>query len=423
MIVFSMMLKFFGGAREVGRSSIMIRDGRSIMLDFGIKIDGTVEFPVGTPDVDALVLSHAHLDHSGFAPGLYEHRSMPTFGTRPTLELSTLLLEDTLSIARKEHMQAKYSRKQLALYRNNFVALDYLKRAEFGNFNIELYDAGHISGSAITLVERVRAKNNRRIVYTGDFKLSPQILHTGADVVKSDVLITESTYESKEHPDRKLEERRFIDGIREVLDNGGNALVPAFAVGRSQELLTMLHRNGLSDSTFIDGMCRAATKIVARNPKFISNADVLADAISRTSWIEDARSRTHVLDGPSIILTTAGMLSGGPVLNYITKLNSDSRIFITGYQTEGTNGRSLIEDSCIMLHGKRVQIKTPVEIFDFSAHAGNGELYEYIRKSSPNVVVCVHGDENTTTHFAEELRGQGFEAYAPKIGESIEIRD
>ncbi len=416
----TVILKFHGGAQEVGRSSILLKDERSIMMDFGVKLDGKTEYPIDVPKVDAFILSHAHLDHSGYAPALYEMSHVPTFGTKPTLELSTLLLEDSLSIARKEHFKPPFHRRQLNLLRNSFVDLNYHKPVKFGKFDIELHDAGHISGSAITLIERANAKENRRIVYTGDFKLEPQTLHRGAEIVKSDVLITEATYAGREHPERNKEIARLIDEVEEVLDRGGNALIPVFAVGRAQEMLAILYQNGLAGSTYVDGMAREATKIVARNPRFIDNSSILSKAIEEAEFVQ-ARERPSVLKGPSIILTTAGMLQGGPVLNYISRLNSNSRIFITGYQAEDTNGRSLVENGHINTEDGKVRIGTPVSVYDFSAHAGNTDLLRYVRGSAPNTVICVHSDEECAKAFVEEIRGEGFDAFAPKVGETIKL--
>lgn len=418
-----MIFKFFGGAQEVGRSSILMKAERSVMLDFGMKIDGKVDYPVDVPKIDALVLSHAHLDHSGACPMNYEFAQPPVFGTKPTLELSMLLLSDALNIARKEHLPAKYHKRQLNLFKNSFVQLDYHRKYPVGPVDLTLYDAGHISGSAITLLERAGARENKRIVYTGDLKLDPQTLHKGAEIVKSDVLVTEATYGDREHPDREKAIARMIDEITEVLDKGGNALLPSFAVGRSQELLTILHQHGLSGSTYLDGMAREATKIVARNPRFISNADLLSKAIEDAEVIGSSRERASVLDGPSIIVTTAGMLQGGPALNYITRLNDNSKIFITGYQAEDTNGRSLVENGHIRTENGTVRIRTPVSVYDLSAHASRSGLFRYARESSPNTVICVHADSHVAKAFAEELRGEGFDAYAPRIGESIKLND
>ncbi len=416
-----MQLRFLGGAQEVGRSAIMLKDDRTLMLDYGVKIDHKTEYPIGMPKMDAMIISHAHLDHSGFTAAVYNEMNIPTFGTLPTLQLSTLLLEDSIKIARKEHTKAYFHKHQVRNLNSKFIALDYHKTASLGNFDIELYDAGHISGSAITRVEKAHGNGNRRVVYTGDFKVAEQTLHKGAEIVDSDVLIMESTYAAREHPDRKKTIAGMVERIKETLDNGGNALLPVFAVGRSQEVLSILYQNGLAPSTYIDGMARAATSIVINHPKFISNKDVLANAIRETTWIEERASRKEALNGPSIIVTTAGMLNGGPVLDYITKLNKNSHIFLTGYQVEGTNGRTLMDNGYIMMDEERRKINTPVSFHDLSAHADRKDLHEYVKKSSPNMVVCLHGSPENAKLLASDLKDEGFKTFAPKVGDTIDI--
>ncbi|MCL4389551.1 MBL fold metallo-hydrolase [Candidatus Marsarchaeota archaeon] len=416
-----MELRFFGGAQEVGRSAIMLKDDRNIMLDFGIKIDHKTEYPINIPKLDALVVSHAHLDHSGFSPAIYNESSIPTFGTLPTLSLSKLLLEDALNIARKQHAKPRFHKRQIMAYASKYVSLDYKSTAHFGNYDITMYDAGHISGSAITLVEKAHEHGNRRIVYTGDFKLKGQVQHNGATIVKSDVLITESTYASKVHPDRDGVIKSLLAGINEVLDNGGNALLPVFAVGRSQEILSVLQQNGLAPSTFVDGMAREATSIVLNYPKFISSPKILSEAMRESRFIRDQSERREALSGPSIIVTTAGMLNGGPVLNYITKLNKNSKIFLTGYQVEGTNGRLLMDHGYINLDGEKTRITAPVGFYDLSAHADVDDIMKYVHQSAPNKVVCVHGSRENAEALSESLRGEGFDAIAPKVGDSVKI--
>jgi putative mRNA 3-end processing factor len=416
-----MFLKFFGGAQEVGRSAIMLKEENSLLLDYGIKLNAKIEYPATIPNVDAFILSHAHLDHSGFAPALYNEMLVPAFGTEPTLALSELLLDDSLNIAKKEHMTQRFHKRQIESFKRRYTAMEYGIGFEFEEFGIELLDAGHISGSAITAIDAKGAGRSKRIVYTGDFKLDPQCLHKGATVAKSDVLITESTYATREHPDRETLLRKLASAIKETLDNKGTALLPVFAVGRSQEILTFLYKNDLIQYVYLDGMARAATSIVVKHPEFINNHSLLEKALAEATVIKDRDDREDALSSPSILLTTAGMLSGGPVLNYITKLRANSSIFLTGYQVEGTNGSMLMETGTIMVDKKLRRIETPVFYYDLSAHSGMRELYEYIKRSSPSTVVCVHGDQKNAVSLAENLKLEGYETYAPKIGDTIKL--
>ncbi len=416
-----MQFKFLGGAQEVGRSAILLRDEHTLMLDYGIKLNHKIEYPIAMPNIDAFILSHAHLDHSGHAPALYNEMLVPAFGTEPTLRFSELLLKDSLNIAKKEHMNPKFHKRQISSFMHRYTSMEYHSRATIGNFEIELFDAGHICGSAITLIERKNAKDNKRVVYTGDYKLVPQYLHRGAEVVKSDVLITESTYATREHPERAALAKRFVEKVRETLDNNGTVLLPVFAVGRSQEVLMLLYKNNLTQYTYLDGMARTATGMALKYKDFISDSGTLERAFEDSMVIKGREDRSAALNAPSIILTTAGMLTGGPVLDYITRLRNNSSILLTGYQVEGSNGRMLMEKGSLMIDNEMTKVSAKVSYYDMSAHAGMQELHDYVKGSGPSKVICVHGDSENAKAMAESLRLEGYDAYAPKISDTIKI--
>ncbi len=413
-------IKFLGGASEVGRSGILVKDEKNILLDYGVKIEGPDEYPIDAGDIDACVISHAHLDHSGYAPHIYNEGMPETFATDPTMKLTELLIEDSIKIHKKKHLHERFHKAQLKTLLNKYTPCEYGKRYQLGEFDISMYDAGHICGSAITLVEKDR--NGRRLVYTGDFKIEQQLLEGGAEIVKSDILILESTYASGEHPNREAQMEKLANEIHETVDNGGVALVPVFAVGRSQEMLALMYKYGLIGRTYIDGMARAATQIVEQYPEYVKNLELLDGAIKNAQWIERPRNRDYALEGGSIILTTSGMLNGGPVLDYITRLNRNSKIFITGYQVEGTNGRRLLDGKPLNIDGREYRVKHPVSIYDFSAHAGKAELHRYVKESGPETVFCMHGSPENTSLLAEELKMEGFDARAPKVGDVIKLK-
>jgi putative mRNA 3-end processing factor len=412
-------IQFLGGASEVGRSAILLRGSKRIIMDYGIKLDHKTEYPLPVGRIDACVLSHAHIDHSGNLPFLYKDGMPATYGTEPTRELSNLLIEDSMKVGKKNHQPPKFNKHNLRSFLERFSSHEFGEEIDLGEYTVTLYDAGHISGSAITKI--ASRKTGRRLVYTGDFKLEPQMIQGSADIMKSDILITETTYANREHPEREELMRKFVDDVRQTLDSGGTALIPSFAVGRAQEILAVLHKNKLTDYVFIDGMARKATQIAMRYPEFIRNAELLRDAIEKITWIGSGEHRGSAVSGPSIILTTAGMLNGGPVLNYITKLGPSSKIFLTGYQVDGTNGRKLMNGKPLDIDGRKEVVRTPWVYYDFSAHAGKSDLYEYVRKSSPEIVICIHGDQKVANEFAESLKAEGFKAHAPRQGDIIRL--
>ena len=414
-----MEISFLGGAGEVGRSGILLNGKKKILMDYGVKINGKTEYPLPAGDIDAFILSHAHLDHCGNAPALYHSGYPPTFGTPPTLELSELLIADSIKINLKNHTKQPYNKKDAQRFSNKYFSHGYNSKIEFGDYDITFSDAGHICGSAITKLED--RKTQRSLVYTGDLKVSPQTLHKGSEIVSGDTLIIESTYGSRDHPERSELEKLLIENIREVIDNKGVALLPVFAVGRSQEMLALLEKNGLADITYVDGMSRKATGIVMDYPEYIQNYDLLSKAVGHVTQITKPYERNNALKGGNIIVTTAGMLNGGPVLDYITRLNSKSMIFLTGYQAETTNGRKLMQYEPLLIDDRKFHVRNPFAFYDFSAHAGQADLYKYIKESSPEEVICVHGDKDSSIALKEWLELEGFKAYAPKTGEKIKI--
>ncbi len=399
----------------------MLEGSTRVMMDYGVTIGNRITYPSSMPDVDAVVLSHAHLDHSGAVPLLFSEMSIPVYGTGPTMEISELLLQDSMKIARQKGFSERFHKRELAEFMRHFVRMRYHENRMVGDCNLTVYDAGHICGSAIFLLETGRGKKRERIVYTGDIKLSGQELHKGAEMVDSEVLIIESTYADRNHPDPVALKNDFIEKVREVIGRGGTALVPSFAVGRAQEILVMLEKSGLSEMAYLDGMAKDATEITLRNTSFVDSAELLRRAAEKVSWVEGDNDRDKALRKPSIIVTTAGMLDGGPVLNYIKRLRENSHIFFTGYQIEGTNGYSLMQGNKILINRKFEKLKVDFSYYDFSAHAGADELRDYIKRSGAHTVVCVHGSKENTVALADYAKEQGCRAYAPAVGDVVEL--
>ncbi len=407
-----MELTFLGGAGEVGRSAILVDNGFRALLDYGIKIYEGTEYPLKVKDgLDAVIISHAHLDHSGFLPAVYDHYACPFFATYPTALLSELLIKDSIKIQERVPFRTSSYKKAF----KHFSPLEYGAGFEVQGARLTLHDAGHITGSALVHLEM----GKRSLLYTGDLKLEPTRLEKGADVPKADILITETTYSQRNHPPRRELEKRLSSEVRNTLENGGNVLLPAFAVGRSQELLQSLYSLNREATVYIDGMAKTASELIRQCPRFVKDFKNYEESLEWAEWVESREQRTKALKEPSVIITTAGMLEGGPVFQYMLNLNRRSKVIMTGYCVDNTNGWHLLNKGLVYVKGRPTPIENPVEYMDFSAHAGREDLLETIKRSSPEKIFCVHGDHTET--FAEELGGMGFDAVAPKIGDKIKI--
>ncbi|MDD5317271.1 MAG: MBL fold metallo-hydrolase [Candidatus ainarchaeum sp.] len=413
-----MKLRFLGAAREVGRSGVLLDAGKRILFDYGMKVGEKNEFPLQAPSgIDAVVLSHAHLDHTGSSPALYEKANPPCFLTPPTADLASLLLKDSLKVCRLKGERAPFSQFHLKKMERAVIPLGYGRQFPLSrDSSLTFFDAGHVPGSAIAQVY----SQHKRIVYTGDFKMEATRMHRGAEPVENcDVLVIESTYEDHDHPDRPKLEKRIAEEARETMDGGGSVLFPAFAVGRSQELLMLVDDLLPGAQAYIDGMSKTATEIAAAHPQYLRNAKALRKAMRDAEWVETDGQRRKAAEEPSVIISSAGMLEGGPALTYLLKLNERSKIILTGYQVEGTNARSLLEKKRVVIDNSQYEVTIPTEYLDMSAHAGRSDLLAFVKRANPEKVFCIHGDK--CEEFAEALRGMGFDAKAPRLGDSFEL--
>lgn len=405
-----------GASREVGRSAFLLHTDRNIMLDYGVKLfdeSGQVKFPLDTSlQPDMCVLSHAHLDHSGCIPSIYANSKIRWYSTPPTKDICEILWEDSMKImGEKSPYRPHHMKKAL----RSWDPVLYKRPIEIGKTRIELFDAGHISGASMVMVEYM----GKTFFYTGDFKCEDTFMHKGAHFVEDvDVLMIESTYAQREHPPRRETERLLMDEIYETLENGGNVLMPAFALGRTQELIFLLRHYDKEIPVFVDGMGRSITRVYLQYPKYIRDVETFRKAVRNVTLVESIADKKAALREPSVIISSAGMLNGGPILNYIFNANSDSKIIFTGYSVEGTNGWLLQNKGCIMQDGQELQVDLPVEYLDLSAHAGRGDLIKFIKKANPEKILLVHGDK--PEDFAQELEeGYGFKAIAPLPGERV----
>jgi putative mRNA 3-end processing factor len=414
---------FLGGTREVGRIAITVKTEKTqVLLDYGAMLDHTPGFPMHIPpkDVDAIILSHSHLDHSGAIPIFYVQGKKPLYTNRVTTELNQLLISDFIHLS-SYYLPFEYL--ELKAMTNNSRYVDFNTPQTIGDITFQFKNAGHIPGSVQPLIET----NGKRILFTGDFNLTTTRLLEGAkmDYGDLDAVIIESTYATEEHPERKQLEKDFVDTCIDVCERGGTILVPAFGVGRSQELACVLAAHHFEYPIVLDGMAREVSKVMMNYPQFLKDSRAFADAMHSTEWVEGWRDRRKATKAPGVIISPAGMLKGGPAMFYASKIGkkSNNAIFLVSYQIPGTPGKELLEKGMCVIDGKMRKVKARVQHFDFSSHSGAGELKEAVKRlgGKPKVYV-VHGAEKNCEYFAKWTRDElGLEATAPRAGDTFEV--
>jgi len=422
-----MIITFRGAAREVGRSCVDIesKQGR-FLFDCGIALtpDGPV-YPEQLQDIgniDAVFLSHAHLDHSG-ALSLEQHRGLkaPVFCTAETKEITQRLLTDSHKIDLHSHFTVTYNEDDIRKVLNRCRIVDYNLEYKYKGVSFKYFDACHIPGSASVLAN-IEGKN---ILYTGDINDTDTKLMKGNLVLPkdTDVMIIECTYGDRDHPKRNLTEQKFITEIKNTLAKKGSVLIPAFAVGRAQEILILLKDQNIKVPIYLDGMAVDITRNFIKYGSFIKNKKDLFEALSKVKTINGYKQRKEAIKKQGIFITTSGMLSGGPVMEYLKHIsnNQNNSILLTGYQAESTNGRSLLEEGIVNIDGYNLRIKCNYKQFDFSAHIGLKGLQKLIKTCSPKKLILNHGDPSSIDNLKKWAEKEGFKVYAPKLLESIKI--
>jgi putative mRNA 3-end processing factor len=410
-----MDIRFLGGAREVGRSAILVND--RLLLDYGMKTGTPPQFPVGRPDPDAVVVSHGHLDHVGVVPSLLSgDRRPPIHWTPPTRELALTLARDTLKLHGGTY-DCPFTEEEVRRVTQVSEPHGYRESFEAAGHEVTLFDAGHIPGSAHVLVD----DGETRLLYTADFHTADQRLVSGTTArPEADVVVCESTYSDVDHEDRSAIEGRFVERVRTTLWNGGTVVVPAFAIGRTQELLLVCEANDLD--CYVDGMGKEVTRMLREHPGFVRDADALGRAAANARFVTGRDGqRRRIADQNTVIVTTSGMLSGGPAMTYVPAVRSNptNTIALTGYQVEGTPGRDLLERGRAEIDGRVMPVGAGVEWYDFSAHADRDGLLSLLDDYLECRVLVDHGDRCEA--FADELAAEGFDAAAPRLDETVVV--
>jgi len=425
-----MKVQFLGGADEIGRSAVLVDD--SLLLDYGMAAESPPQYPVGDVDPDAVVVSHGHLDHAGAVPALMSSGDLPpVHWTPPTRDLATTLAEDTLKL-HGSTPRCPFTDTDIRRLTQASVTHGYGEPFEAAGYEITLYNAGHIPGSAHVLVddsEVRRTSGNRtqsddgdtRLLYTGDFHTGDQRLVAPSTArPAADAVICESTYSDVSHEARDTVEQRFAESVQQTVWEGGTVVVPAFAIGRTQEAMLVCAAHDID--CYVDGMGQRVTEQLKRHPDFLRDADALRGATSSARFVTGRDGqRKRIAEQNTVIITTSGMLSGGPAMTYVPAIrhHPTNKVALTGYQVEGTPGRDLLDTGSAELDGRVMPVSAQVELHEFSAHADRDGLVGFLDSYRDTPVLAVHGDR--TAAFAEELRDDGFSASAPELGETVEL--
>lgn len=453
-----MKLLFCGGAGEVGASCYLVQiDGKNILLDCGIRLTSSKD---ALPDfrliqenggIDTIVISHAHTDHTGALPAI--SRQFPNaliYMTHMSKDLTRVLLYDSLKIMEREAEIPIYAENHVREMLNRTVCFSpnfTFKPFNDANIDVTFYSAGHIAGAASVYI----TGSEGSLFYSGDFSGFRQNTIEGAAIPKlrPDVAIFESTYGDRLHANRQIEEQRLIEAINQVIVSGGKVLVPAFALGRAQEVILILKKainkgQLTSCPVYVDGMVKDICRVYKLNPNYLKSnlakkifkgSDIFYD--DNVIPVEQPEQRREILESktPCVIIASSGMLTGGPSQTYAQILAKDESnlIAITGYQDEESPGRELLkiiesneadkeQDKSVKLGDKEIKIKCKVGKFGLSAHADKMEILNIANNIYPRRIFLVHGNPESINSLGKEIQRDinGF-IYAPQNGEQYTI--
>ncbi|MCL6560346.1 MAG: glycosyltransferase, partial [Firmicutes bacterium] len=450
-----MKITFCGGAGEVGASCYLVQiDGKNILLDCGVRLkSGNKDI---LPDfrriqemggVDAIILSHAHLDHSGSLPIISrEYPLARIYMTHATKALIGVLLWDSLKVMNhKEGEIPIYAEahvrgmmEQSVCYSPHFTFKPFPDR----ELSVTFYPAGHIAGAALTYIRGEEGT----LLYTGDLSLTKQQTVNGAFIpaLRPDVMISEATYGDKLHSNRDLEENRLVEMVKEVICRGGKVLFPAFALGRAQEIILILKKAMNKKQLpavkiYVDGMIKDINRVYRLNPNYLRESlakkalngnEIFYD--DQVLPVEGQELREAVASAKEslCVIAGSGMLTGGYSPWYAERIAAGENNFLalTGYQDEESPGRQLLNliteaEKVLNLNGKSIPVKCGIGLYGLSAHGDKGELQSAIHKLAPRKIFLVHGDGEIIAGFAKQLNGELWaEIYAPVNGEAYEVK-
>jgi metallo-beta-lactamase family protein len=459
-------IKFLGGAESVTGSRYLVdADKFRFLFDCGLfqglkdlRLRNWDDFPVDPSTIQAVVISHAHIDHIGYLPKLVkEGFAGPIYCTHPTADLMELLLLDSAKLQEEEARFAEkkgYSKhehpKPLYTEKDAQAVFPLLKTFGYGEkisinerVDIVYHDAGHLLGSAITEVYLKGDNQEKKIVFSGDVgRYTNAILQPPAAIHQADILLVESTYGNKDNPyDDPTDD--FVRIVNETFARGGVLLIPAFAVGRTQGILYYLRQLMKEDKipdvpVYIDSpMAISATYLFFKHPMYLKeefNLHEFAREVE-TNMLVFVRSNDHSkslneIKQNAIIISSSGMMTGGRILHHLFHRlrREQDTVLIAGYQAEGTRGRRLLDgEKTLKIFGEHVPVKCTVEyISSMSGHADKGELFQWLGnfKDSPKLTFTIHGEGENLHAYAKHIRNTlGWNVVVPQYLESITLFD
>ncbi|MEM1610511.1 MAG: beta-CASP ribonuclease aCPSF1 [Sulfolobales archaeon] len=457
-----------GGFMEVGRSAILLETANSkILLDFGLNPGVNTPpnmYPrldmlgISPEEIDAVVVTHAHVDHCGLIPFLFKYGyDGPVYATEATRDLMALLQLDILDVARREGNPLPFTQKEVQKMVLHTIPLKYGETTDIASdVKITLYNAGHILGSAMVHIYISGFGGSAyNILYTGDIKYQRTRLLERADteIPRVDAIIMESTYGATDLPPREEAEEKLIEIVRKTIERRGKVLIPTLSVGRAQEIMLILRTAMMEKKleeipVYIEGMIDEVTAIHTAYPELLSREtfSLFKGGENPFSYhtfkrVEDRRARADIVEAQesSIIMATSGMLTGGPAVEYFKMMAGDPRntLVFVNYQVKGTLGRRIKDgEREIQLpeeDGRITTVKVNMEVQSvegFSGHSDRRQLLRFLENlpTPPKKIILNHGEPNAIASLANEIRRSKdgrirfAEIYMPSVLDTLTFR-
>jgi putative mRNA 3-end processing factor len=407
---------YLGGGNEVGNVGIVLEDPTSnrLLLDYGIAPTKPPRYPNEAPHVSNAIITHSHIDHLGMVPWLASNHNTTLHGTELTAAISEMMWYDCHKVSSIEGYPLPWDKRDIDLALSAWDTHQFNQPWSQDDWKLELHRAGHIPGAAMLHVETP----NKSVLFSGDFDTRDSQLTVGAKPVRTDVLFVEGTYGGRDHPPKQEENQRFIERIIEVVDRGGTALVPAFANGRTQDVVMLLHKHLPELDVHVDGMGKRVAKLQMEHPETLRDPSGLESAWKWCRRVSSKSDRKKALDA-DVIVSTSGMLDGGPSIWYLNRLRHERKnaILLTGYQARNTGGRRLLDERRIPIFGKLANIELDVDQYSFSTHAGHQEIVNFAEQCQAEDVVIYHSDPTMARPpLAEALEKNGHQVHVPENG-------